>query len=468
LIKFNPDKLEEVYKFQEKSFKHNEKKYLEVLPFTTNNKNIDDIYENFSDILSVICKNLIKKDIKNNFDKEVFFQKVNDLMIDSDNINRLKMIIQDLYFEEDNIINFNPKIYLYKEEGNLRIKDMGNFIFNILFYNLENHIFEEEKYLDDINVLEKLILNALESAFELKEINKKTNTKYKSLLPFVNEVFMEDIKFIMQDSKLFLENFLELIKLYYMFYCTQLVIKLDALLDTDLTKPSELYFNLYEEKISESRLGFSRGFKTIESKGRNLFAHVNTINFLNYAIEDEKIFSYTDIKNALENLESEDIKKESQNVDIISNRYKENLKKSNGEEFFDDMIFEPNDNELINSIYYFNSLVKHVFKNDQGKSGVANKYKNWIENFLRKHYSRKRGRYGSCLSLKREQLIFLTKICIKDKENIRLTSLFKEFERRGIFFDKKSKEETTNLFEKLNLLEKKSDSGDAKYVRRIL
>ena len=72
------------------------------------------------------------------------------------------------------------------------------------------------------------------------------------------------------------------------------------------------------------------------------------------------------------------------------------------------------------------------------------------------------------LNLSEKTLIFLTKICVKDLEVLRLNDVFKEFEHRGVFLDNLSKEQAALYFEKLNLIEKKSDSGDAKYVKRIL
>jgi DNA phosphorothioation-dependent restriction protein DptG len=72
------------------------------------------------------------------------------------------------------------------------------------------------------------------------------------------------------------------------------------------------------------------------------------------------------------------------------------------------------------------------------------------------------------LTLTEETLIFLTKICIKDQEKMRLNDVFAEFEARGIFLENHSKAEVMRYYEKLNLIEKKSDSGDAQYVKRIL
>ena len=79
-----------------------------------------------------------------------------------------------------------------------------------------------------------------------------------------------------------------------------------------------------------------------------------------------------------------------------------------------------------------------------------------------------RGPLGYTLNLTKEQLLFITKICIKDKKRIKLKDLFEEYKKRGICFDRDSQNKIIELFEKLNIIEKKSDSGDAQYVKSIL
>ena len=64
-------------------------------------------------------------------------------------------------------------------------------------------------------------------------------------------------------------------------------------------------------------------------------------------------------------------------------------------------------------------------------------------------------------------LLVITTLCVKDKK-IKLNQLFKEYERRGLFFDRYSKNEIVKLLNELNLIDKKSDSGDAQYVKPIL
>ena len=64
-------------------------------------------------------------------------------------------------------------------------------------------------------------------------------------------------------------------------------------------------------------------------------------------------------------------------------------------------------------------------------------------------------------------LLLITSLCIQ-KEKILLKELYEEYEKRGLYFDDKSKKEIENILTRLNFIDKKSDSGDAIYVRRIL
>ena len=64
-------------------------------------------------------------------------------------------------------------------------------------------------------------------------------------------------------------------------------------------------------------------------------------------------------------------------------------------------------------------------------------------------------------------LLTITTLCVKE-EKIKLKDLFERYEERGIYFDNTSKSEVVNLLTKLNYIDKKSDSGEAQYVRRLL
>ncbi|MCW7999942.1 DNA phosphorothioation-dependent restriction protein DptG, partial [Clostridium sp. cpc1] len=106
--------------------------------------------------------------------------------------------------------------------------------------------------------------------------------------------------------------------------------------------------------------------------------------------------------------------------------------------------------------------------NKSSRSRANEAYRNWYIKFVHENFAKKRGALGYNLNLTEEDIILMTKICINDNNKLKLSVLFDEFEKRGIFFDRDSKIKIVQLYEKLNLLEKKSDSGDAQYVRSVL
>ena len=74
---------------------------------------------------------------------------------------------------------------------------------------------------------------------------------------------------------------------------------------------------------------------------------------------------------------------------------------------------------------------------------------------------------GQTLNITDDFLIFITKLAIKDNNRMRLVDVFKSFERKGVFFDEGTKETVVKFYERLNILEKKSDSGVVQYVKKV-
>ena len=127
---------------------------------------------------------------------------------------------------------------------------------------------------------------------------------------------------------------------------------------------------------------------------------------------------------------------------------------------------EVDEDETAAEVRFLFDSVRTQFENTP-RNRPYSSYADKFEEYSRK-YLKRRGRSGMMLNLTEETLIFLTKVCIKDQEKMRLNDVFAEFEARGVFLDNISKEQVMHYYEKLNLIEKKSDSGDAQYVKRIL
>ncbi len=82
-------------------------------------------------------------------------------------------------------------------------------------------------------------------------------------------------------------------------------------------------------------------------------------------------------------------------------------------------------------------------------------------------FLKNRGSIGAVFNMSHEMLLLLTAVCVKE-ERMPLNRLFEEFSKRGVAFDRHSKKMIIELFDSHNILDKKSDSGDAQYVKRIL
>ena len=113
-------------------------------------------------------------------------------------------------------------------------------------------------------------------------------------------------------------------------------------------------------------------------------------------------------------------------------------------------------------IYLLKNELQSAIKSPQKNTFAFN-----LNNIGKKYFLKRRGQYGYVLNLTKDFLYLITALCVKE-DKIKLNDLFKEYERRGLFFDRYSKEEIVNLLNTWNLIDKKSDSGDAQYVKQIL
>jgi DNA phosphorothioation-dependent restriction protein DptG len=125
------------------------------------------------------------------------------------------------------------------------------------------------------------------------------------------------------------------------------------------------------------------------------------------------------------------------------------------------------DTEITRLIYSLWYTIRYQFEN--GKRNKPYKdYASWLTSFGKENFTKSGGRLGPKLVLSQEVLLFLTKLCIGNEEKIRLKIYWEKLQERGITFDETTKQVIIKLFERINLIEKKSDSGDAQYIKSSL
>ena len=132
-----------------------------------------------------------------------------------------------------------------------------------------------------------------------------------------------------------------------------------------------------------------------------------------------------------------------------------------------DRIYNNIELQIFKEIYRLWFKIKYQFENSS-RSKPYSDYSKWFSQFGKVNYTKNRGRLGNTTILSQELLLFLTRVCIGTEDKIRLKTLWDKLKDRGIVFDETTKLEITKLFEKINLIEKKSDSGDAQYVKSTI
>lgn len=312
------------------------------------------------------------------------------------------------------------------------------------------------------NILMKVILESAQKLVVPTPYEKAP--EYKSILPAFTDLYKEDIAFLQTNRERFFKDFGLLTHYYFFMYIVQVTYKAHSFTNADYTKATPLHFILENEKLSKSRRDryFSQGYGEVDIRSNYLFAHINALSHLSYNViekgdeaaeQKNTVLLYSDLKDTLEAENDPDLMKdfiEKLQEWLVVYREWKKLEPAEVPNTFD---------ELVRS--YVWALTKGLHKDAQNRVGKM------IKHLGSKLFIKARGSLGDTFNLQHDLLILLTSVIIKE-DRMPLKQVFEEFERRGILLDKHSRQEVINLYNSHNILDKKSDSGDAQYVKRIL
>ncbi|MEK4249486.1 DNA phosphorothioation-dependent restriction protein DptG [Paenibacillus sp. FSL W7-1287] len=238
-------------------------------------------------------------------------------------------------------------------------------------------------------------------------------------------------------------------------YINQLVIKFNQFTNADYNTISPVYFCIESEKLNKNRDVVRESHLLLKEQYTYLFSHIHTIYQLSHMqlpdYEDEyqyPILTYADFKDL---------------------EYDQELKNSIHAWIKEYQHIFSNAKQVNINADSLQALIKSLFECIKIGMNMDN-IKRYKENAL--HVGRntftKNGRsLGTVLSLSQEHLLLLIAVSIKN-ERTPLSNLYQSLEKRGVFLDKHSKLHVREILTKLNLIDKKSDSGDAQYVKPIL
>ncbi|WJE71735.1 DNA phosphorothioation-dependent restriction protein DptG [Bacillus albus] len=466
LLKINY--LEELLK---KKKKHDAGRAMDVLPYTANSSNT--IKGNINDILGDYVRNICGLQLADKKKKEDIYDSdnylVNQIMDEIECTEDAKydlerFLNQHLFGQNNSIKPIHPYLFNYMSVSKSNEKEnqkYAQFIRDVLVYEgIDISSVFDNKESEDI--LTELILSKLDVS------SKDIKVQYHPLMKSLADLYQKDLLFLSESKDYFLKSFSLLTHFYSFVYVCQLVIKFEQFDGADYSNTTPLYFALEWESISKRRKAADslEGFTRVKEKAPNLFVHIHTMSQLSHnelqGCDDVdsknkiRFMTYTELK------EIADLKGEDTSERLVNDINEWIYRYSHIETWANNITPKEEAKDLPQAFKtLFNCLQEGT------STDVCEKYGKNIEDLGKNVFLKNRGSIGAVFNMSHEMLLLLTAVCVKE-ERMPLNRLFEEFSKRGVAFDRHSKKMIIELFDSHNILDKKSDSGDAQYVKRIL
>lgn len=462
----NKKKVESQYRMadQDKKPTHKTDEKL-IVPYNVRPlKEHKEIIRNFEECIGSFCCSLLNCNVSE-FNRDVFFEDiVNSIEFENEEEkDKFIDIVSTIFFDDEKCIaKFHPKVLIHitAEEENIEI---GKFLYDVLFN-------EDEEFGPNIeeifkrktgNVLTDLIIDNLPE-FKIREEKKKK--KYKNFAKDISDVFTEDLKYLLNMERDFCSQILTILKFYYLVYILRAVGNLNNMFEVKEVPP--IYFTFDWEKVSKGRIGYENGWCLVENAISSLRSHEICLNILNCTNYPEK-YTYSEFKELVSEMNDDERLATWKSICEVVEMYEDAIKDEN--KYWKEYEFKSdNDDDILIEVERLYGLIHNHHSKVKNAIELSRRYYDWFFEFCRNNFLRNRGRNGMTLNLTEEYVIALTKLCIKNEEKVRFQYIIKELERRGVYLDKDSTNRLIDFYQRLNVLEKKSDSGDALYVRSIL
>lgn len=458
----NLESLKYMMKYKEGQLRREFNDEYRFFPFTTNTRR-SRFKLGFKTIIGETSRILNEKSWDNNLSNEKIIKNILDndkIECNKEDKKYLNALLNSYLIKNDKELNIiHPHLYMYVTEINDNSRgnelQIGLFMNDVFLKNDEKfHDFFDFKDDDKTelyyknNILIDLILENLNTLPD-----KTYDSKYISRLSYVTDVFKEDMAFVLEHEEFLTDNIEILFAYYYFFYLTQFSLKIYDK-KADLDKIEKIYYLVEDETASINRKTIEEGYKLIKKENETLLSKVLVIDYVNKLLNKQGLI-YKEILEELEKLSAEELLDFNEALrsfillycDIRNVPIDETKLNTDNYQILIDILFDS-----INEEYYL---------------PARGRYALCLEDLGKTFFLKRRGRHGYVLNINQDLLLAITALSIKE-DRIKLKDLFKEYERRGIFFDRLSKLKIEELLTKLNLIDKKSDSGDAQYVRRIL
>lgn len=334
-------------------------------------------------------------------------------------------------------------------------RKLANYLYSMLSDELQNSGHSETP-----NLFSKILQEALTPFGGTSDDTKERDY---FVLPYIKKSFEEDLKWMLGQEESVKVKYLHLLLHFYACYAvTQAIVKITAKDKQDEDVPAPFYFILNSERASVNHDAVVRGwsYQIPKSSLDKLYGKSQALDILNSVLGGNIGF----YNNVHEKLNETDFEDNRELCNELLSKYQEEKR-----EVFNRRTSESGSIEEIeidvHSYDEFVSTLEHLCTGLQSPSYISRMRKKVIDLLSVRFLQSRRGNF--VLVLDNEMLTFLVALFTKSKKT-KLEDLYKLFNSYGIYFNRSSRLAIEEYLLKLNLLDRKSDSGEAQYVTVIL
>lgn len=362
-------------------------------------------------------------------------------------------VLEEMYFGSGSLFKLSPEMLIFKvieNEIDTNSKNLGN-----MFVGLLNGLKLDSSTVKELNFLEKEIKSEFDG-FYISNKKKSVSQTEVTYLPFLSELFKKDLLFLNKRPQYLLHNFNSFLRLYGFLYISQMALNIKNWANgTPSSKPC--FFIIDNEKASEERSQVREfGYSQLHDYLEYLFPYLS----INEVIQPKG--EVIPLWQLYQSINENDVTKLNQfGRDFVEDRMQRKWYNTE-QNWFDSSDKKETIQQLLN-------LSHAQFDN---KNGRLTRYNDTVvKGTLSKilyPFIQHRGRGGLVLRFNQDYLVLLTNLAIGERDKLRFHEIIKEFEARGVFFDKQSQQSLIDFYDRMGNVERMSDSGDAVYVRKTV
>ncbi len=380
--------------------------------------------------------------------------------IDDNDKEAIADVISGLFYKNGKFSTNNIGLYPYQiAENDKEADELAFFLYSVLANSEQITNIVKSSNICEFNVLENIVKEYIDS------IPNNSHPEIEHYIPIyigTSNLFLKDLQFMLSSDMNSIEDLSNLFSFYYFQYYVQTSLILDQFCVGDAQDNTELYYALDWERVSKNRKCCTNGWDKVKLNISHSFAHKTTLGILSNNKNQLKL-NYLDFYELTKN-DTEKDEQISKEIKKAEQTYTKYLGDYTGYSEIEEVSGR---NKTETALMHLFNCVEQQFlgtKRDRARSSYNDKF----IIFCKERWIKDRKKSGLVLNLTERDIIFLTKLAIGSNDKIRLNEMFIEYQNRGVFLDNTSKELLQEYFAKLNIIDKKSDSGDAQYVRRIL